>query len=283
MRVLVCDPTYPLDDVREALPAAEFGTVAEAGEGVAALLVSPDAPVTAADLARMPDLLVIATASTGTDHIDVAAAEARGVSVRNVAGYCTEEVADHALALLVAARRGLVQHDRSVQAGEWDWLSAGMPQRLAGTRLAVIGWGRIGRRLGEKAAALEMVVRWWDPLLAGGEPDLDDVLRWADAVSLHAPLTTDSEGMIDRRRLELMRPGAILVNTARGGLVDRRALLEAGHIRAMLDNVWERPPARDLLGIHHVAITPYVAWLSPETELLPYTLAARAAAEVLGD
>jgi phosphoglycerate dehydrogenase-like enzyme len=128
-----------------------------------------------------------------------------------------------------------------------------------------------------------MVVRWWDPLLAGGEPDLDDVLRWADAVSLHAPLTADSEGMIDRRRLELMRPGAILVNTARGGLVDRRALLEAGHIRAMLDNVWERPPASDLLGIHHVVITPYVAWLSPETELLPYTLAARAAAEVLGD
>jgi D-3-phosphoglycerate dehydrogenase / 2-oxoglutarate reductase len=139
MRVLVCDPSYPLDDVREELPAAEFGTVAGAAAGVTALLVSPDAPVTAADLARMPDLRVIATASTGTDHIDVAAAEARGVAVRNVSGYCTEEVADHALALLVAGRRGLLQHDRSVQAGDWDWLSAGMPQRLAGTRLPVIG------------------------------------------------------------------------------------------------------------------------------------------------
>lgn len=283
MRVLVCDPTYPLDDVRESLPAAEFGTVAEAGADVVALLVSPDAPVWEPDLARMPGLRVIATASTGTDHIDVAAAEARGVAVRNVAGYCTEEVADHALALLVAGRRGLLQHDRSVQAGEWDWLSAGMPQRLAGTRLAVVGWGRIGRRLGAKAAALEMVVRWWDPLVAGGEPDLDDLLRWADAVSLHAPLTEQSTGMIDRRRLELMRPGTILVNTARGPLVDRHALLEAGHIRAMLDNVWERPPGHDLLGAHHIAITPYVAWLSPETELLPYTLAAQAAAGVLGD
>ena len=281
MRILVCDPTYPLDDVRVHLPAAEFGSVAEAGPGVVALLVSPDAPVTAADIARMPDLRVIATASTGSDHIDEQAAAAAGVTVRNVAGYCTEEVADHALVLLVAARRGLVQHDRSVQAGDWDYLSAGMPQRLAGTRVGVGGWGRIGQRFGEKARALEMHVRWWDPLVEGGDPDLDDLLRWADAVSLHAPLTAESAGMIDARRLDMMRPGAILINTARGGLVDRDALLEAGHIRAMLDNVWERPPKRDLIGVHHVAITPYVAWFSPETEVLPYSLAAEAAAAVL--
>jgi D-3-phosphoglycerate dehydrogenase len=281
VRILVSDPTYPIDDVRVHLPAAEFGSVADAGPGVVALLVSPDAPVTAADIARMPDLRVIATASTGSDHIDEQAAAAAGVTVRTVAGYCTEEVADHALVLLVAARRGLVQHDRSVQAGDWDHLSAGMPQRLAGTRVGVVGWGRIGRRFGEKARALEMHVRWWDPLVEGGDPDLDDLLRWADAVSLHAPLTAESEGMIDARRLDMMRPGAILINTARGGLVDRAALLEAGHIRAMLDNVWERPPQPDLIGVHHVAITPYVAWLSPETELLPYSLAAEAAAAAL--
>ncbi len=281
MRVLVCDPTYPLDDVRQHLPDAEFGNVADAGPGVAALLVSPDAPVHAADLARMTDLRVIATASTGTDHIDEDAAAERGIAVRHVAGYCTEEVADHALALLVAARRGIVLQDRSVQAGEWDYLVAGTPQRLAGSRVGVVGWGRIGRRFGEKAEALDMHVRWWDPLVEGGDADLDDLLRWADAVSLHAPLTPESEGMIDTRRLDLMRPGAILVNTARGALVDRAALLEAGHIRALVDNVWERPPDPDLIGVHHIVITPYVAWLSPETELLPYTLAAQAAAEVL--
>jgi D-3-phosphoglycerate dehydrogenase len=281
VRVLVCDPTYPLADVRQFLPDAEFGSVAEAGPGVAALLVSPDAPVRAADLDHMPDLRVIATASTGTDHIDEVAAAERGIAVRHVAGYCTEEVADHALALLVAARRGIVLQDRSVQAGDWDYLVAGTPQRLAGTRVGVVGWGRIGRRFGEKAEALEMHVRWWDPLVEGGDPDLDDLLRWADAVSLHAPLTPESEGMIDARRLDLMRPGAILVNTARGALVDRAALLEAGHIRALVDNVWERPPDRDLIGVHHIVITPYVAWLSPETELLPYTLAAQAAADVL--
>jgi D-3-phosphoglycerate dehydrogenase len=281
MRILVCDPAYPIADVRKVLAEAEYGEVATAGAGVVALLVSPDAPVTAADLERMPDLRVVATASTGTDHIDAEAAAARSVAVRNVAGYCTEEVADHALALIVGGRRGIPLYDRNVQSGGWDWLAAGMPQRLAGTRVAVIGWGRIGRRLGEKAAALEMQVRWWDPLVEGGEQDLEELLRWADAVSLHAPLTEDSAGMIDRRRLELMRPGALLINTARGGLVDREALREAGHIRAMLDNVWERPPAGDLRGLHHVVMTPYVAWLSPETELLPYRLAAEAVAEKL--
>jgi D-3-phosphoglycerate dehydrogenase len=281
VRVLVCDPSYPLDEVRQYLPDAEFGNAADAGPGVIALLVSPDAPVRASDLERMPDLRVIATASTGTDHIDVDAAAERGIAFRHVAGYCTEEVADHALALLVAARRGIVLQDRSVQAGEWDYLVAGTPQRLAGTRVGVVGWGRIGRRFAEKAEALDMHVRWWDPLVDGGDPDLEDLLRWADAISLHAPLTPESEGMIDARRLDLMRPGAILINTARGALVDRAALLEAGHIRALVDNVWERPPDLDLIGVHHIVITPYVAWLSPETELLPYSLAAQAAAEVL--
>ena len=281
MRVLVCDHGYPIEQVRELLPGAELGEVAAAGAGVAALLVSPDTPVAAADIDRMPDLRVIATASTGTDHIDVEHAAGRGVAVRNAAGYCTEEVADHALALIVSGRRGIPLYDRDVQAGGWDALAAGTPQRLAGTRLAVIGWGRIGRRLGEKAAALEMHVRWWDPLVAGGEDDLDELLRWADAVSLHAPLTADSAGMIDRRRLDLMRPGVLLVNTARGGLVERESLREAGHVRALLDNVWERPPADDLRGLHHVVMTPYVAWLSPESEPLPYQLAAEAAAEEL--
>ena len=281
MRVLVCDPGYPIEDVRRCWPRPSTATLPPPAPASQALLVSPDAPVAADDIDRMPDLRVVATASTGSDHIDVEYAVARGVAVRNVAGYCTEEVADHALALIVSGRRGIPLYDRNVQSGGWDWLAAGMPQRLAGTRLAVIGWGRIGRRLGEKAAALEMHVHWWDPLVEGGEHDLDELLRWADAVSLHAPLTDRSAGLIDRRRLDLMRPGTLLVNTARGGLVDRDALRDAGHVRAMLDNVWERPPADDLRGLHHVVMTPYVAWLSPETELLAYQLAAEAAAEEL--
>ena len=135
MRVLILDHTYPLADVQAILPDAEFATMDEAGPGVEALLVSPDAPVRAADFDRLPDLKVIATASTGTDHIDLEAAAARGVVVHNVAGYCTEEVADHTVALLAAGRRGLIQQDRSVQAGEWDYLAAGMPHRLEVVRM----------------------------------------------------------------------------------------------------------------------------------------------------
>jgi phosphoglycerate dehydrogenase-like enzyme len=280
VRVLVCDPEYPLDLVRSILPEAEPGTVADAGPGVAALLVSPDAPVSAADLERMPDLRVIASASTGIDHVDTAAAELRGVAVRRVPDYCDQEVADTALALLVALRRGVVAGDRSVQGGRWDASEAGLPRRIAGMRLAVVGYGRIGRRLADAARALGMDVRWHDPYVAGGE-ELDPLLEWCEAVSLHAALTDETRGMIDRRRLALLRPGSILVNTARGALVDRRALIEATHLLAAFDHTWERPPGADLLGLPHLVITPYIAWFSPESEFEPYRRAAQAVSEVL--
>jgi D-3-phosphoglycerate dehydrogenase / 2-oxoglutarate reductase len=246
------------------LPEAEAALVAAAGPGVAGLLVSPDSPVAAADIAGAPDLRVIATASVGTDHIDLEAAEARGVVVRNVPDYCIEEVSDHALAMVVALRRGLVAGDRSVQAGRWEWTDAGV----------------LGRRLAEQAAALGMDVRYTDPFVVGGV-ELDDLLAWADAVSLHLPLNDETRGLIDGRRLGLMRPGAILVNTARGSIVDRAALRTAVHVRAAFDNVWERPPDPDLLGLDHLTMTPYVAWYSEGNEFEPYLRAARALADEL--
>jgi phosphoglycerate dehydrogenase-like enzyme len=279
-RVLICDPQCPPELIHDILPDAHVGPVGEAGPGVAGLLVSPDSPVAAADIARTPDLRVIATASVGTDHIDLEAAAARGVVVRNVPDYCIEEVSDHALAMVVALRRGLITGDRSVQAGRWEWTDAGVLGRLAGTRLGVVGMGRIGRRLAEQAAALGMDVRFTDPFVAGGV-QLDDLLAWADAVSLHLPLTEDTHGLIDARRLGLMRPGAILVNTARGSIVDRDALKAAVHVRAAFDNVWERPPAPDLLGLGHLTMTPYVAWYSEGNEFEPYLRAARALADEL--
>jgi D-3-phosphoglycerate dehydrogenase / 2-oxoglutarate reductase len=279
-RVLICDPQCPLELIQPILPDADVGPVEGAGPGVAGLLVSPDSPVAAADIARAPDLLVIATASVGTDHIDLEAAEARGIVVRNVPDYCIEEVSDHALAMVVALRRGLIAGDRSVQAGRWEWTDAGVLGRLAGTRLGVVGMGRIGRRLAEQAAALGMDVRHTDPFVPGGV-ELDDLLAWADAVSLHLPLTAETRGLIDARRLALMRPGAILVNTARGVIVDRAALKAAVHVRAAFDNVWERPPEPDLLGLDHLTMTPYVAWYSEGNEFEPYLRAARALADEL--
>jgi D-3-phosphoglycerate dehydrogenase len=270
-----------MDVVRESLPRAERAAVADGGPGVAAVLVSPDSPVTGADIRRMPDLRVIATASTGVDHIDVAAAADAGVDVLDAGDYCAEEVADHALALLVTQLRGIPAQHRSVQAGEFDHRSGGVPRRLAGTRIAVLGYGRIGRALAGRAEALGMDVRWFDPYVAGGEADLDELLRWADAVSLHMPLTPETEGLLDARRLSLLAPGTVLVNTARAAIVDRAAMLAATHVRAAFDALWERPPAADLLGHDHLVLTPYVAWYSAFTEVEPFRRAARAAAEVL--
>jgi D-3-phosphoglycerate dehydrogenase len=281
-RVLVCDEWYPMDAVQAVLPRAERAAVADGGAGVAALLVGPDSPVSAADIARMPDLRVIATASTGVDHIDVHAAASAGVEVCDAGDYCAEEVADHALALLVAQLRGIPAQDRSVQAGEFDHRAGGVPRRLAGTRLAVLGYGRIGRALASRAGALGMDVRWYDPYVAGGEAaDLDELLRWAEAVSLHMPLTPETEGLLDVRRLSLLAPGTVLVNTARAAIVDRAAMLAATHVRAAFDALWERPPATDLLGHDHLVLTPYVAWYSAFTEVEPFRRAARAAADVL--
>jgi phosphoglycerate dehydrogenase-like enzyme len=279
-RVLVCE-WYPMDAVRKSLPGAERAAVADGGPGVAALLVGPDSPVAAADIARMPDLRVIATASTGVDHIDVGAATAAGIEVRDAGDYCAEEVADHALALLVAQLRGIPAQHRSVQAGEFDHRAGGVPRRLAGTRLAVLGYGRIGRALAARAEALGMDVRWYDPYVPGGESDVDELLRWAEAVSLHMPLTPETEGLLDARRLSLLAPGTVLVNTARAAIVDRAAMLAATHVRAAFDALWERPPAADLLGHDHLVLTPYVAWYSAFTEVEPFRRAARAAADVL--
>jgi D-3-phosphoglycerate dehydrogenase len=279
-RVLICDSEFPVATAREILPRAETGSVADAGPGVVALLVSPESPVSARDIENAPDLRLIATASVGTDHIATDAAEARGIAVVNVPDYCIEEVSDHALAMVVALRRGLIAGDRSVQAGAWDWTAAGELGLLAGTRLGVVGFGRIGRRLAAAAGALGMDVRHHDPFVPGGM-DLDDLLAWADAVSLHTPLTDETRGLIDARRLALMRPGTILVNTARGAVVDREALKAATHVRAAFDNVWERPPGADLLGLPHLTMTPYVAWYSAGRELEPYLRAARAIADGL--
>jgi len=279
-RVLICDTEFPIATAREILPEAEAGSVADAGPGIAALLVSPESPVSAAVIARAADLRLIATASVGTDHIAMDAAQARGIDVVNVPDYCIEEVSDHALAMVVALRRGLIAGDRSVQAGAWDWTAVGAIGLLAGTRLGVVGYGRIGRRLAERAEALGMEVRYHDPFVPGGM-ELDDLLAWADAISLHSPLTDETRGMIDARRLGLMRPGAILVNTARGAVVDREALKAATHVQAAFDNVWERPPRADLLGLPHLTMTPYVGWYSAGRELEPYLRAAKAVAEAL--
>jgi D-3-phosphoglycerate dehydrogenase / 2-oxoglutarate reductase len=278
---VVCDPGFPLDVVHESVPSAEMGSVADAPADTVALLVTPTTPVSSNDMDRLPDLRLISTASTGFDHIDLAAAESHDVRVRAVGNYSTEEVADHTIALVTGLLRGIPFAVAATRQGGWDYATARPVRRISGSRLAVVGYGHIGQAVAERARALGMEVRYHDPFQEGGEPQLDPLLEWADVVTLHLALSERTARIIDRRRLDLMRPGAILVNTARGPLVDREALLSATHIRAGLDHVWEMPPRSDLLSASHIVITPYMAWYSDVTEVLPYRRAAEVVAEEL--
>ena len=172
-RVVVGDDVYDPERVRSLLSgigvAVEEGREPWEGDDVVGLLVGTETEVRAADLDRLPALRVVATCSVGFDHLDVREAERRGVWVCNVPDYCVEEVADHALALVLSLLRGVVVLDRDVRAGGWDWRAAGELRRFRGTRLGIIGLGRTGRALAERAAALGFEVWGTDPALADDE------------------------------------------------------------------------------------------------------------------
>jgi D-3-phosphoglycerate dehydrogenase / 2-oxoglutarate reductase len=296
-RVLVDAPPFPLELVRELL--APTGAVVEgkprpwSGDDVVGLLVW-DA-VSAADLARLPALKVVATCSVGYDHIDVAAAAERGVWVCNVPDYCIDEMADSTLALLLALLRGVVALDRTVRSGAWDDHAAGPLSRLQGTRIGVVGFGRIGRAVATRALALGMEVWATDPVVkareiekAGVKPaTLDELLESCRAITLHVPLTPRTERLIGARELALMPRGAFLVNTARAGLVDGDAVhaaLESGQLGgAAIDVLAVEPPTAEHPAPTHsrLIVTPHSAWYSPESEREVYRRASLAVRAVL--
>jgi D-3-phosphoglycerate dehydrogenase len=291
-RVLVIDPTWELAwaaaALREAGVVVERAEVPE-GEDVVGLLVCPDVSVGREELARLPRLEAVATNSTGFDNLDVEALAAAGVWCSNVSGYCTEEVAEHTIALVLALLRGVVELDRAVRAGRWD-VAAQPPRRAAGAVLGVVGFGRIGRAVAQRAVALGMEVLGFDvavpaeAIRAGGaEPvaELRDLLARSDVVTLHALLSDSTRGMIGRSELAAMRPGSYLVNCARGALVDHEALGEAlrsGHLGgAALDVLPVEPPSPDepARAWPRTILNPHAAWYSDETARKPYDLAAR--------
>jgi len=279
---VLCDASFPLEQARAVLADVEVGlepgSAPWSGDDVVGLLSFE--PVTGADLDSLPLLRVISTPSVGVDHVDVGAATGRGVWVCNVPDYCVDEMADHALALLLALVRGVVELDRSVRRGEWRHDVAGPLGRAADVRLGVIGFGRIGRAVAGRARALGMDVSAFDPLVeddaiasAGVRPAaLDDLLRTSTAVSLHAPLTPQTRGLIGARELALLPPGAFVVNVARGGLVDVDALLEAlekGQLGgAALDVLDVEPPSPTAPAPQapRLVVTPHAGWYSEEAE-----------------
>lgn len=292
MRVEV-DPDIPLGEARAALA----GTGADVeqvrrplgGEGIVGLVVWEDR-VGEEELARLPDLRVLVTPSVGYDHIDVEAARRRGVVVCNVPDYCVEEMADSTLALLFALLRGVVALDREVRGGGWDYRAAGPLRSVSGTHLGIVGFGRIGATVARRARALGMEVWANDPVVpdeaireAGTHPaSLDELLARSEAVTLHVPLSPETERLMGRAEIARMPRGSYLVNTARARLVDLDAVLEAldsGHLAgAALDVLEVEPPTRE-----HPApqaptliVTPHAAFYSEhaEAELTRRSLAA---------
>jgi len=233
-----------------------------------------------ATIAANPQLKLIALTATGVDNVDLAAARDAGVAVCNLRDYCTASVAQHVFALLLALTHRVADYHALVAGGRWQ--AAGQfsvfpyPIReLQGRIFGIVGYGTLGKAVAEIARAFGMRVEIANR--PGGAPsagrfDLDDMLPRLDVLSLHCPLTDATRGLVGRERLERMKRDAVLINTARGALVDARALayaLEAGKIGGAGIDVLEReppPPGHPLLdpSIPNLIVTPHVAWAARE-------------------
>lgn len=285
-RVVALDDGYAAYDQEEAILGAagarfelvpcrrDEARIAEAVREADVVLVR-ESPVSRHSIAAMTRCRAIIRYGIGVDNIDQAAATERRIRVANVPDYGTDEVSSHTVALALAVSRRLVLHDREVRAGRWSTGVLQRMHRLRGGTLGLVGFGRIARMTLDKFAGFGFArVLVHDPraqLPAGVEAaDLDTLCAESDLVSLHAPFTPQTRHLIDRRRLALMKPTAILVNTARGGLVDTDALHEAlrdGRLLGAGLDVFEHEPPGDhpLLGLDTVVVTNHMGWYSEES------------------
>jgi D-3-phosphoglycerate dehydrogenase len=288
--VAVTDHVFPdLDQERTLLAEAghelRFGRNAASVDEVRDAVAGADAvlncyaPMPAEVIRGLDRCVVIARYGIGLDTVDLDQASAKGILVTNVPDYCIDEVSDHALALILSLARGVTLLGRKVRSGSWSPTDARPLHRQRGRTLGLVGFGRIARALAAKAAPLGYRVVTTDPFVpeeavrqAGAEPmTLEALLAEADVVSIHAPLTAESTHLIGVEELALMKPGAILVNTSRGPLVDldalRAALAEGRLGGAGLDVLEVEPPAADdpLLHRDDVIVTPHAAFYSEES------------------
>jgi glyoxylate reductase len=216
----------------------------------------------------LPALRVVANFGVGYDRVGIEACAERDIVVTNTPGVLDAATADLAFGLLLATRRGVVEGDRLVRAGGWagSWSEGRVAEELAGSTLGIVGLGRIGSAVARRAQGFDLRVLYTKRTRVEtdlGEPrELDDLLAESDLVTLHTPLTPETDGLLDPRRLALLRDGACLVNTARGEIVDERALvaeLVSGRIHAGLDVFVNEPhvPA-ELLELPNVVLTPHL-------------------------
>lgn len=303
--VLVTDYTWPSTSP-EAAVLAEVGAqllIAETGAEDELLALVPQADAILTCFKKVPSsvvragekLQVIGRYGIGVDNIAVDEATRLGIPVTNVPAYCLDEVAEHALALLLTSARKICRYDRAVHSGNWS-LQTGMPVfRVRGQTLGIIGFGKIGQTLAAKALGLGLRILAYDTYIspavaeqAGAQlVSLSELLAQSDFISIHTPLTSETRGLLNRDTLRQMKPSAFLINTSRGGAIDTEALTYA------LDNGWLAGAALDvfdpeplpadhpLLAHPGVIATPHTAFYSEESVLELEVQAAQNVAAVL--
>jgi len=286
--ILITDCDLPGDAAEQTLRAAGLGVIRApetSFDALAALGASAEGlivqwhRVDGALMDRMPSLKIISRLGIGYDMIDVAAATERGIGVANTPSYCIEEVAAHTIAMIMTQARGLPAYDAALRVGEWKPVAARpMAVRPSQTTVSVLGFGRIGSLVARGCRALGFRVLVADPYApaeaitaADCEPvAIDQAIAAADILTLHVPLTDATRHLIDAESIETMKPGAVIVNTCRGPLIDEDALvaaLHSGRIGAAALDVFEAEPlAADaaLRDAPNVLLTPHAAWYSPE-------------------
>lgn len=304
-RVLVTDYYFEnLDNEKRVL--AEIGAevvggdfrteedVIQNAQGFDALLVET-APITRRVFEALPQVKAVGRYGIGYDVIDVKAATDHGVYVVNVPDYCYDEVSEHTLALLLAAVRKVNQLDVHVKSGNWEYNPFKPIYRLAGSTLGLIGFGKIARAISKKAKVLGLKIITSDPFLEKSVADkygvelatLEEVLQNADYISLHVPLTEKTKHLIGEKELSLMKKTAIVVNTARGAMIDEKALVSAlqkNEIAGAALDVLENEPVEKtnpLLEMPNVIITPHIAYYSEESLAQLQSMLARGVADAL--
>lgn len=255
----------------------------EAAKGADALLVSTREAITRRVLENAPSVKVIARYGVGLDNVDLDAATDVGIVVTHYPGYCTSEVADHALSMILALNRRIVEQDRSLREGAWvkhgpatRTILRGPIQPLREQTVGIVGFGRIGKSVAARLKPFGVTLLVADPYAdpeairaEGAEPvALEDLMARADIITIHCPLTPETRGLINAEKIALMKPTAVIVNTARGPIIDLKALaaaLEAGQIAgAALDVVDPEPLPADapFYQMPNVILTPHSAYYS---------------------
>ena len=258
-------------DYRDSLPGSEDALIERIGEAEAVLNIRSSSRFTARVFAACPQLRLLSVWGTGTDHVDLEAAARAGVTVTNTPGVSARSIAEHTLALLLAVARRIPQLDAATRAGQWP---RGSGVQLYGKTCGVIGYGAVGQRFAQLATAIGMKVQAWTlhreryPHMDFAE--LDELYASSDAISVHLRLSAETAGMIGEAQFARMKASAIVINTARGAIVDEAALVAAlteGRIAgAGLDVFAGEPVAKGnpLLALPNVVLTPHCAGITPE-------------------